>query len=584
MPAGRKNRSSSGLSVGRLLLICPPIIYFGCIFKAHSTLHDQPISELVVESFAASARAGAGPSPTAAPTAPPASSRDAAVTEPARRAANPFVPEPAPADPALNAGAAAAARAAPMTRATEPRAAAAGPTAARDGDDPATVVRVSSADAPRALPRRAALSSSKQIDFSLATQASIDRAWMIGPICERWAGPIVQVVLVPPGAQEPAPPGACVRLHRSVQYVLYAARADEAAADAYPVNRLRNLALARVRTSHVLITDMDLWPDRDLYSRLLALARSPKSPDASRGLFVQPRTAFVVPAFTFDLSEPALSDAKDSGSAERATRARGRRRAAAERAAALGEPPEKRYGAAAGDDWAAPVVPAPASFEELRACVVDHTCKVFDFTNPDGHASTDYRAWVKQKPDEVRVLPCVQSDRFEPYLVLPTFGGALPLYNESFSGYGKNKITHTVHLRRSGWRFGVLPRSYVMHYPHRKSEARRAWEGSFEAFHDGKHSERRREMDRQYHRFLEWLDAEYGSDAETAGEQKRTRLCKKKSSGHAASDSTSKSTKAAARNSSSTGRASPPIRERRTPDPPSTEERPSAPVPAAPPN
>ena len=120
----------------------------------------------------------------------------------------------------------------------------------------------------------------------------------------------------------------------------------------------------------------------------------------------------------------------------------------------------------------------------------------------------------------------------------------------------------------SGWRFGVLPRSYVMHYPHRKSEARRAWEGSFEAFHDGKHSERRREMDHQYKRFLEWLDAKYGSDKETEGKQERTRLCKKKSSGHGSgSNSTSRHTKTAPVENATARASAPPRGEQQDPPP-----------------
>ena len=46
--------------------------------------------------------------------------------------------------------------------------------------------------------------------------------------------------------------------------------------------------------------------------------------------------------------------------------------------------------------------------------------------------------------------------RYEPYLVVRA-GPPTPLYDERFTGYGKNKIEHVTHLRWAGWRFAVLP-------------------------------------------------------------------------------------------------------------------------------
>lgn len=40
----------------------------------------------------------------------------------------------------------------------------------------------------------------------------------------------------------------------------------------YPVNQLRNLALENVRTSHVLLTDIDFIPSKELYSSSLRLS------------------------------------------------------------------------------------------------------------------------------------------------------------------------------------------------------------------------------------------------------------------------------------------------------------------------
>lgn len=36
----------------------------------------------------------------------------------------------------------------------------------------------------------------------------------------------------------------------------------------YPVNRLRNVAVKAVQTSHFLMTDIDIWPDVNAYQAL----------------------------------------------------------------------------------------------------------------------------------------------------------------------------------------------------------------------------------------------------------------------------------------------------------------------------
>lgn len=38
----------------------------------------------------------------------------------------------------------------------------------------------------------------------------------------------------------------------------------------YPVNRLRNVAVKAVQTTHFLMTDIDIWPDANAYHALHA--------------------------------------------------------------------------------------------------------------------------------------------------------------------------------------------------------------------------------------------------------------------------------------------------------------------------
>lgn len=37
---------------------------------------------------------------------------------------------------------------------------------------------------------------------------------------------------------------------------------------AYPINHLRNAAVDAVETSHLLMTDIDMWPNSDAYEAL----------------------------------------------------------------------------------------------------------------------------------------------------------------------------------------------------------------------------------------------------------------------------------------------------------------------------
>lgn len=65
--------------------------------------------------------------------------------------------------------------------------------------------------------------------------------------------------------------------------ILHVVKRKERYFDDFPVNLLRNIAIKNVRTTHFLVTDMDLWPIRTLqvmesciasaYERLLRLPK-----------------------------------------------------------------------------------------------------------------------------------------------------------------------------------------------------------------------------------------------------------------------------------------------------------------------
>jgi len=51
----------------------------------------------------------------------------------------------------------------------------------------------------------------------------------------------------------------------------------------------------------------------------------------------------------------------------------------------------------------------------------------------------------------------------------------LPPYQEVFTGYGKNKMTQIMQMRRSGYVFSQIGGEFVVHYPHLQSKARKVW-------------------------------------------------------------------------------------------------------------
>ena len=194
----------------------------------------------------------------------------------------------------------------------------------------------------------------------------------------------------------------------------------------YPVNVLRNKALAAVRTSHVLYVDVDFWESIDLYDNLQ---------HHKAALAADPHLALVVPAFQITRQCHEWRDCREKN---------------------------------------IPVM--PHSQEELLELMVQRVADAFDPTNTGGHGSTRYRDWLDQSVDELLPIPCVKSNRYEPYLAF-RYCQDLPPFQEAFTGYGKNKMTWIMQLRRAGYQLQQVGHSFVVHYPHLDSPARMHWNG-----------------------------------------------------------------------------------------------------------
>jgi hypothetical protein len=326
---------------------------------------------------------------------------------------------------------------------------------------------------------------------TLVIQTSSNRLWILKETCQRWKNPIIAVVFVPStGAslemvEEVSTYPECSNL----QIIQYMASVEESIKGNYPVNRLRNVGLDHVVTSHVMVMDVDFVPSRDL-DQLIIDALKGEVSKHSKDMQSRQRTALIIPAFERQTPEDCETEEECA-------------RYLQQNSSFL-----------------------PRTFDELRACYLSEDCIVFQSdVNVDGHSTTRSHEWIQKKwYDEnqgraaaFRSVSCFHTARYEPYVVLewcPTLGprtirGATnvtptaPYYDERFYGYGKNKIELISHLRKSGYRFKILPEGFIIHNPHPESSAKEIW-------NDRDGSDLHSSMDALYSKFMKELDLMYG--------------------------------------------------------------------------
>ena len=348
--------------------------------------------------------------------------------------------------------------------------------------------------------------SAAPLDVTFVTQASADRLWMLPHICRRWSGEMIVATLRPTDGSRIAWPdlsfagnatsedddeddddgthplgggrgsgrgggrggggrtrsGGCSMLRleltrpidvsaqglaaaaaaaaTSAETSSSAAAAAAAASTPYPINWLRNAAIRCVATSHYFIVDVDFWPSSELLP-LLRRQLTGWGGAAGGSSAPSPPKALVVPNF------------QRSGHGCRTSE----------------DPLACRNSFEAGG------IVMPRTFADLQQCLSSTDCVVFDGEyNPQGQASTDVRSWRALPPGSVRRIPCITSERYEPYVVLRR-EASTPLFDERFTGYGKNKVQLIVHLRRAGYMFEVLGGGFLCHFPHMRSEAKHHW-------------------------------------------------------------------------------------------------------------
>eukprot|EP00636_Phaeomonas_parva_P011607 CAMPEP_0118874748 /NCGR_PEP_ID=MMETSP1163-20130328/16075_1 /TAXON_ID=124430 /ORGANISM="Phaeomonas parva, Strain CCMP2877" /LENGTH=390 /DNA_ID=CAMNT_0006810171 /DNA_START=105 /DNA_END=1277 /DNA_ORIENTATION=+ len=308
-----------------------------------------------------------------------------------------------------------------------------------------------------------------EYDVTLVTVTSIERIVLLEKMCERWHGPKVFVVFLPKDYPvfetqewEERTAAACAGGGR-MDVLKFLPEPTDSKGE-FPVNRLRNEGILAVTTSHFFYDDIDFLPNPGAYEAVM------RAVAANRDVFKDIRMGFVVPAFQLKGDCDGMRECITAY--------------------------EQKI---------------PSDKDSLRTMFIDREIHIFDEPY-HGHSSTNYKLWFKQRPMTLRYVQCLDSNRYEPYLIVRKTQ-YLPLFDERFTGYGKNKIQWILHLRYLGWAFTVLPDVYVTHLPHPKSKARKHWEDA------NKPDNHRKRMDQMFKGFLDELqDLSHKK-------QKRVHLC-----------------------------------------------------------
>ena len=319
----------------------------------------------------------------------------------------------------------------------------------------------------------------QDISYTLVTQLSDNRLWMMKRHCSGWKSNVSLAVFTnrtKDAVEEDLVKLGCRSFSLSILQM-----ADYPGLGEYPVNVLRNLAISGVETSHFLYIDSDFWLSENTDDVLMKR-------EVKGALSKDPKQAIVIPAYEL---HSKCENPKDL----------------------IGCRKEKSR-------------MMPQKKEELMKRIKDGSVSVFDHRNPRGHGTTMYDLWEAQGSGTVASIPCLKSDRYEPYLVVQHCR-ELPPCQEQFTGYGKNKISvrrslscecigvisHSVphsrqlhsffilkwimQVRRAGYKFSQVGGAFVTHYPHAESSSKKLW--------NDKEHDKREAVDAIFDEFNSWL-------------------------------------------------------------------------------
>ena len=263
-------------------------------------------------------------------------------------------------------------------------------------------------------------------DICLATQLSSDRADLLSRILLRWEGPVSAAVLMRQNAEgldeQTLKEAFSDRISAdpsrrlSFDFLYYDGDHPSKAYQHYPVNKLRNMALRGCNTKYYFVLDVDFLPSDDAYLHLqnhLPLLEG------------SGRNALVIPAFEVDADVLTTDvDAVDKVRHKETLR--------------------KLYMVDKRKRWR----DTPRTASKARAFQLMHY--------KDGHHPTNTEKWMHT--DQLYSVDYKWG--YEPYLLLKR---PFPLFEESFVGYGQNKVSYAYELAAARFSFIVIPNVYVIH-------------------------------------------------------------------------------------------------------------------------
>ncbi|GMI58380.1 hypothetical protein ScalyP_jg6207 [Parmales sp. scaly parma] len=247
----------------------------------------------------------------------------------------------------------------------------------------------------------------------------------------------------------------------------------------YPVNTLRNVGIDHLQTSHYLMVDVDFLPSHYLHEVIIH-SRSKLAEDDKQLL--------IVPAFQ-----------RQGGGGETEL----------EKSSSVCTDAESCKEKLNEKDF------IPYGYKSLVGCLHSRKCIPFQYdNNPLGHSTTDSEHWVARDSDGNTEVKCFDNNRYEPYMVVRHCPGFTPYYDERFYGYGKNKIEMVAHLRHLDYKFNILNKAFIIHFPHPESKSKNEWlqngGNGGNGSGGGGGSKMHEEMDKLYGKFVRDLKKYHG--------------------------------------------------------------------------
>ncbi|KAK8799440.1 hypothetical protein WA158_005989 [Blastocystis sp. Blastoise] len=250
------------------------------------------------------------------------------------------------------------------------------------------------------------LYTSELYDVTLVTQTSKERIFYFDHLLKRWKGRI-SICLLYDDSMADRIDIITGKNYYSPRLSLYPYYSNNT--NIYPVNLLRNIAIQHVITTHLWLTDMDMWPAFNLYESLITLPASIINDD---------KMAVIVPAFEYNMTIPCHS-------LEECVRVLS--------------------------------VSFPVNKTELIQCVDKEICHLlYLYLLPE---------WYSTNVN----VSCTRVNCFPNKYIMVRKTASLPMFDPRFINYGKNKIQWIEELRYKGWTFSILTNSFAIDIPHPRS-------------------------------------------------------------------------------------------------------------------